>query len=81
VCYVIPNCIYDLILGGDFLKVTETETKFVSRLTRCITSTFRHKQFAYLEHGGQGLDGMLGDGDMVLAVLDTGAECNVISAE
>ena len=37
-CHVLPNCIYDLILGNSFLTATETMSKYRRRLTKCVFS-------------------------------------------
>jgi hypothetical protein len=80
VCDVLPQCIYDLILGNGFLTATETMSKYRHRLTQCIfTMGKKLSAFAFLGEGCQRLEGILGDTYNVLAVPDTGAERNVMS--
>ncbi len=82
VCYVLPYCIYDLILGNEFLTATQTLSKYRHRLTRCRFSTFNSfARFAYLGGNSQRLRGKLADEYDVLAIPDTGAERNVMSLE
>ena len=78
VCHVISNCVYDLILGNRFLSITETFTKYKHRLTKCLSSAARVLRFNLLDGSRQLLEGMLGNRNKVHAVLDTGAEGNVL---
>lgn len=81
-CHVLPNCIYDLILGNGFLKTTETLSRYRHRLTECfftVLSKFAH--FGYLGDESQRLHGTLADEYDVLAIPDTGAERNVMDLE
>lgn len=78
VCHVIPNCVYDVILGNQFLSVTETFTKYKHRLTNCLSSAVRVLGFNLLDRSRQLLEGTLGNRDKVYAVPDTGAEGNVL---
>ena len=78
VCHVISNCVYDVILGSGFLSMTETFTKYKHRLTKCLSSAARVLRFNLLDGGRQLLEGTLGNRNKVSAVLDTGAEGNVL---
>ena len=81
--HVLPNCIYDVILGRPFLTITETLSKYRRRFTECVFSMFNVLRFGFLGDTRQVLEGSLGetqaDKHSVLAGLDTGAECNVMS--
>ena len=80
VCHVLPNCIYDLILGNGFLNMTNTLTKFRDRLTQCLFNVRKNfVRFGFLGESRQKLKGTLADEHNVLAVPDTGAERNVMN--
>ncbi|KAL8767036.1 MAG: hypothetical protein Q9209_006330 [Squamulea sp. 1 TL-2023] len=82
ICHVLPNCIYDLILGNEFLTATETLSKYRHRITDCFFRTlnsFAH--FHFLGETCQKLQGTLADKHHVLAVPDTGAERNIINLD
>ncbi|KAL8632175.1 hypothetical protein Q9189_002085 [Teloschistes chrysophthalmus] len=82
VCHVLPNCIYDLILGKVFLTATQTLSRCRDRLTQCSFSTSNNiAQFCFLGETDQRLQGTLGDAHNVCAVPDTGAERNVIDRD
>lgn len=78
ICYVVPQCTYDLILGRGFLLATETMTKFRRRLTECIFATTGFYQFGFFGDGCQQLRGSLDKAGTILAVPDSGAERNVM---
>lgn len=80
VCHVLPQCTYDLILGSKFLTATETFTKHRRRLVDCVFSMFNVFHLSFLDGRGQTLDGKVG-GYPVSAILDTGAERNVMNLE
>lgn len=82
VCYVLPECSYDIILGRAFLIASETYTKYRHRLTKCLFSPGKYLRFNLLDNNQQSIEGALGsrhDSFPAQAVLDTGAECNVMS--
>ena len=81
VCQVLPNCIYDLILGNTFLTATETLTKHKRRLSECVFSVVNLFHLSFLGNNSQKLAGTLADQYSALAVPDTGAERNVIDME
>ena len=78
VCHVISNCAYDVILGRQFLSMTETFTKYKHRLTKCLSSAAAVLRFNLLDESCQFLEGTLGDTYKTDAVPDTGAEGNVM---
>jgi hypothetical protein len=78
--HVLPNCIYDVILGSAFLTATETLSKYGRRLTECVFSMAGVFKFGFLGNKCHRLEGILGDEHKVLAVPDTGAERNVMDA-
>ncbi|CAF9920878.1 hypothetical protein IMSHALPRED_005028 [Imshaugia aleurites] len=80
VCHVLPQCTYDLILGSKFLTATETFTKHRRRLVDCVFSMFNVFHLSFLDGRGQTLDGKVG-GYPVSAILDTGAERNVMNLD
>ena len=82
-CYVLPCCIYDIILGQDFLAATQTmSAKHRNRITLCYFSIPYVFHMSYLGGVGEYLEGKLGhdtsDAQDIVAIPDTGAECNVI---
>ena len=78
VCRVLPNCIYDLILGNSFLTATETLTKHKRRLSECVFFVVNLFHLSFLGNNSQRLAGTLAHQYSALAVPDTGAERNVI---
>ena len=78
--HVLPTCIYDVILGSDFLAATETLSKYGRRLTECVFSVARVFRFGFLGNRCHRLEGVLDGVLPVLAVPDTGAERNVMDA-
>ena len=81
VCRVLPNCIYDLILGNSFLTATETMTKHKRRLSECVFSVVNLFHLSFLGNNSQGLAGTLADQYSASAVPDTGAEKNIIDLQ
>ena len=79
VCHVISDCVYDVILGNQFLSMTETFTKYKHRFTKCLSSAAKVLRFNLLGGGRQLLEGTLGKRNKVYAVPDTGAEGNVLN--
>ena len=81
-CHIIPHCTYDLILGNEFLRSTNTLTKFRHRLTKCIFSVINNiPHFGFLGETYQRLQGTLAGKHPVLAIPDTGADKNVMSLQ
>lgn len=83
-CHILPQCIYDIILGTEFLADTETmSSKHRSRITKCLFNLPNIFRVGSLGEANQYLKGELDNGKSlpwrVLAVMDTGAECNLIS--
>jgi hypothetical protein len=80
VCHVLPTCIYEVIIGRAFLIATETLSIFRHRITECSFPGFSFLNFGLLGEAHQRirLEGFLDDQHAVLALPDTGAECNVI---
>ena len=86
VCHVLPNCQYDMILGHQFLKASETMTKFRRRITECMFTMMNVFHFDLLGSSQEYIRGSLQktDGTLeirALAALDTGAEGNIMSLE
>ena len=77
-CHVLPHCIYDLILGNPFLIATETLSVHRRRLTECLFSVVNMFHLNLLDNGCQFLEGRLADRSTIYALLDTGAERNVM---
>ena len=81
VCHVLDKCPYDMILGNDFLRMTETMSKYKHRLTSCsfnVASYIPH--FGFLGGSRQRLHGQLA-GKHVYAIPDSGADMNVMSLQ
>ncbi|KAL9046915.1 MAG: hypothetical protein Q9214_000381 [Letrouitia sp. 1 TL-2023] len=74
-CHVLQNCVYDLILGTPFLSATKAMSKYCHRLTKC---AFKVAHLGYMGSRRLRLRGFLDDLCPVLALPDSGAECNVI---
>ena len=81
VCHVLPNCVYDLILGNVFLTATKTMSKHRRRLTECVFSVVNVFHLGYLGNFQQVLEGTLDDRYPSFAIPDTGAERNVIDLQ
>ena len=79
-CHVLQDCVYDLILGDSFLSATKTMSENRHRLTQCVFSVakFPHPHLSYMGNCSQRLRGLLADYVPVLAMPDSGAECNVM---
>ena len=84
ICHVLPHCIYDIILGREFLATTGTmSARHRNRITECLFDLPNMYRVGSLGETNQYLKGELDNGNSlpwrILAVMDTGAECNVIS--
>ena len=79
-CHVLQDCVYDLILGDSFLSATKTMSENRHRLTQCVFSVanFAPPHLSYMGNCSQRLRGLLADYVPVLAIPDSGAECNVM---
>ena len=77
-CHVLPHCVYDLILGSAFLMASETLSVHRHRLTECLFSVVNVFHFDFLDTGCQLLEGRLANQYTIHALLDTGAERNVM---
>ncbi|CZR56925.1 uncharacterized protein PAC_06814 [Phialocephala subalpina] len=75
-CPVLEMCLFDVILGSQFLTETQTLSKYAYRISNCISP--RPFQFCLLGKSSSSITGSLGLWKDVFALLDTGAECNVI---
>ena len=78
ICHVLPTCLFDLILGQDFLRATETLSIHRRRFTECSFKIVGSMHLSYVDGCSQYFRGMLA-GDMALAIPDTGADVNVMS--
>lgn len=87
-CLVLPKCAHDLILGDSFLRMTETLTKFKTRIVMTLRSL--GSRLLRLNYMGSGLEpaarerrrmwGSL-DGEAVAALPDSGSDIMAVSAE
>ena len=68
------------MFGSEFLKATETLSKYRHRLVNCRFSVFSGFHLNFLDGGRQVLKGKVGKYP-VFAVPDTGAERNVMDLE
>ena len=80
VCNVLQHCTYDVILGSKFLTVTETFSKHLHRVAKCVFNVPKMFHLNLLGDGRQILSGRVG-GHQVFATPDTGAERNVMDLE
>ena len=78
---MLPRCIYDLILGRAFLDTTKTLTKFKHRLQQCISYAGKFFCFGFAGNDGQRLRGLLAKDMEVLALVDSGAERNIMGRD
>lgn len=86
VCHVLPSCQYDIILGHQFLKASETMTKFRRRISECMFTMVNVLHLNLLGASQEYIRGDLGNTDKTLesptlAALDTGVEGNIMSLE
>ena len=68
-----------MILGSDFLRITETMSKYKHRLTRCLFKVASYiPHFGFLGGSRQRLHGQLAGKHDVYAIPDSGADRNVM---
>ncbi|KAM0796708.1 hypothetical protein BDR22DRAFT_510597 [Usnea florida] len=78
-CHVIRHCTYDVILSSSFLAATETFSRHLHRLVRCVFNVFNVSHLNLMDGGRQTVDGQVGNWS-VHAIADTGAERNVMDS-
>ncbi|KAK0722649.1 hypothetical protein B0T26DRAFT_750022 [Lasiosphaeria miniovina] len=79
-CAIIPGCVRDLVLGADFLRLTQTLTKFRSRIATAAQGALRRLRLNLLAGEKQRLWGFL-DGVLASALPDTGSDVMLVSEE
>ncbi|KOS19812.1 hypothetical protein ESCO_005787 [Escovopsis weberi] len=79
-CWIIPNCIHDLILGRDFLGATKTLTQYARRIGNKVVSWPGKLRLTYLDGERQRLWGWFGD-FFVDALPDTGSDLMLMSGQ
>lgn len=77
-CWILPGCVHDLVLGNDFLKVTQTLTTFKNRIKSKLVELPRRLRLRLLGEEKQRLWGFL-DGHLTTAMPDTGSDVMLIS--
>ena len=75
---VLPKCTHDVIIGGKFLKFTETLTKFASRIKTKLLPFSPRLGVKLLGSQRQRVWGSL-DGERAVAVPDTGSDVMLVS--
>ena len=75
---VLPECTHDVIIGGKFLKFTQTLTKFVHRIKTKLLPFRPRLGVKLLGSQRQRVRGSL-DGERVVAVPDTGSDVMLVS--
>ncbi|KAF9875730.1 hypothetical protein CkaCkLH20_06662 [Colletotrichum karsti] len=78
-CLIMPGCSYDLILSGQFLRITETLTKFKRRIRRIISDAAKTLRLNLIGGGRQRLRGYM-NGLPTLALPDTGSDVMLVDA-
>ncbi|GAM43638.1 hypothetical protein TCE0_060f18606 [Talaromyces pinophilus] len=79
-CWILPGCIYDLVLGSDFLRATKTLTKYARRIKSKLVSLPKRLQLHLLGKESHRLMGYL-DGYLTAAFPDTGSDVMLISKD
>lgn len=77
-CMVLEKCVHPLVLGSQFLRVTQTLTKYTSRITNVFSNILGLNFLAVLEAEQCLLDGYL-NGQAADIVPDTGSDIMVMS--
>lgn len=77
-CWVLPGCVHDLVLGNQFLKATQTLTRFTSRIKSKSIALPQRLRLRLLGEEKQRLVGYL-DGHLTTALPDTGSDAMLIS--
>ncbi|KAL3473023.1 hypothetical protein BJX99DRAFT_234339 [Aspergillus californicus] len=77
-CWLLPQCIQDLVLGSSFLRATRTFTTFSSRIKSKLTNLPRRPRLCYIGGETQRVCGYLDD-RFTTAFPDTGSDVMLIS--
>ena len=76
--HVLPNCVRDIILGGPFLRLTETLTKFRHRVTKKPRGISLRHRVCFTGSSQEMLSGWA-NGQSILALPDTGSDICLMS--
>jgi hypothetical protein len=79
-CSVLPSCSHDLILGGTFLRLTQTLTKFFHRIKTTLRSFSQRSGVRLLGSEKERVWGYL-SGTQTCALPDFGSDVMAISAQ
>ncbi|KAK3379669.1 hypothetical protein B0T24DRAFT_520273, partial [Lasiosphaeria ovina] len=79
-CAIIPGCVRDLVLGANFLRLTQTLTKFKSRITATARGVLRRLHLNLLGGEKQRLWRFLDD-VLASALPDTGSDVMLVSED
>lgn len=78
--HVLTRSLYDVVLGGPFLRATKTFTEFAQRITRKAKSLLHPHRVCLASAQRQRMHGWLA-GEYTEALPDTGSDISLISAE
>lgn len=78
--HVLPKCLYDVILGSPFLRMTKTFTHFTHRVGKKLRSVSSKFRVCFTGSTQQMLAGWA-DGESTLALPDTGSDVCLMSLE
>lgn len=78
--HVLPKCLYDVILGSPFLRMTKTFTHFAHRVIKKLRSASSNFRVCFTGSPQQMLAGWA-DGESTLALPDTGSDVCLMSLE
>lgn len=76
--HVLPRCLYDVILGSPFLRMTKTFTHFAHRIVKKLRSVSSKLRVCFTGSPQQMLAGWA-DGESTLALPDTGSDVCLMS--
>jgi hypothetical protein len=76
--HVLPKCVHDIILGGPFLSLTQTFTKFAHRVVKKLRGLSSRHRVCSTGSSQQMLAGWA-NGQSVLALPDTGSDICLMS--
>ncbi|KAK2595013.1 hypothetical protein QQS21_007267 [Conoideocrella luteorostrata] len=79
-CWILPESTHDLILGNQFLRITQTLTKFTGRIKSKLVPPPGRLRVNLLNDEKQRLQGLL-NGHITTALPDTGSDVMLISSE
>ncbi|OIW26520.1 hypothetical protein CONLIGDRAFT_478787 [Coniochaeta ligniaria NRRL 30616] len=79
-CWVLPGCVHSLVLGNNFLRATQTLTKFASRIKSKVIGLPKRLRLRLLGEEKQRLWGYL-NGNLTAALPDTGSDVMLISRD